>query len=98
MTLMLAARDGENSKVQLSDEALIDNLMVFFFGGFDTTSIGLAYAVYELARHPDVAAKLRQEVRQVVGTRSQITYEDYRQMKFTTACWKEVLRLYPPAP
>lgn len=98
MTLMLMARDGENSKVRLSDEALIDNLMVFFFGGFDTTSIGLAYAAFCLAKHPDIARRLRSEVENVMGERTQVTYEDYLKMKFTTACWKEVLRLYPPAP
>ena len=95
MTLMLLARDGERS---ITDEALIDNMMVLFFGGYDTTSIGLAYACYELARHPAVARKVRSEVAEVMGERLDFTYEDYTRLSFTTAVWKETLRLYPPAP
>jgi cytochrome P450 len=98
MTYMLTAKDGENSKVQLSDQALIDNLVTFLFGGFDTTSIGLSYCLFELANHPNVVNKMRTEMNNVLGERTDITYDDYNELKYTQAVWKEILRLYPPAP
>ena len=45
-----------------------------------------------------MAAKLRNEVKSVMGSRTEPNYEDYKKLSYTTAVWKEVLRLYPPAP
>jgi cytochrome P450 len=45
---------AENQKVQLSEDTLADHLVTFFFGGFDTTSIALTYALYEVAQRPEV--------------------------------------------
>ena len=36
--------------------------MLFLVAGFENTSAGLAFVAYELALHPDVQDKLRQEV------------------------------------
>ena len=35
--------------------------------GYDTTGTTLAFACYDLAKHPDVQEKLRDEVEEILG-------------------------------
>ena len=35
--------------------------------GYDTTGTTLAFACYDLAKHPDVQEKLREEVEEILG-------------------------------
>lgn len=84
--------------VSLTDEALTDNLLTLLFGGFDTTSIALAYTLYSVAQHSEVEARLLAEILDVVGHTSRITYEHIANLKYCQAVITESLRLYPPAP
>ena len=43
---------------EISDEAIGDIIMTLLFGGYDTTSITLTYALYLLSKHPDIEAAL----------------------------------------
>jgi len=51
----------------------------------------------ELAKNPDVFTKLREEVDRVIGSKSELTYDDISELKYTNCAFKEALRLYPPA-
>ena len=65
---------------------------------------------YELSYHPEVYAKLRDEVLNTLGTNGKPTYEDLKNMKYLQYCLNEsknflvyvhlmiVLRLYPIVP
>ena len=86
LTLLLCA----DHKV-IKDETL--NILL---AGRDTTSCTLTFAVFALAEHPDVLARLRKEVLDVVGPSARPTYENVREMKYMRAFINEVLRLYPP--
>lgn len=48
--------------VELSDEDITAQALVFFLGGFDTTSVLMCYIMYELAINPDIQERLRREV------------------------------------
>ena len=50
---------------QISDEAIRDELITILLAGHETTATALAWALYELGRHPQVLAKLRAEVDEV---------------------------------
>ena len=87
------------SALHMSDEALSDNLVTFLFGGYDTTSLTLGYAFYELSRYPDAEIQVLNEILSVLGPVGAPTYQQLMgSLPFCTAFLEEVLRLYPPAP
>ena len=60
LSMLLTARfeDGE----PMSDDELRDQLMTLLVAGHETTATGLAWTVDLLGRHPDAAARLREEI------------------------------------
>lgn len=52
----------------------------------------------ELLKNPSSMAKARQELSQVIGSRSELEESDIAQLKYLQAIVKEVFRLHPPAP
>lgn len=57
---MLTMRYEDGSMLNL--EAIRDELITLLMAGNETTATALAWALYELVNHPDVLAKLRQEL------------------------------------
>ncbi|KAG6374893.1 cytochrome P450 [Boletus reticuloceps] len=82
----------EDQKV-LRDEAV--NIMI---AGRDTTAGTLTFAVYMLSQHPDVIARLREEIITKIGLSRRPTHDDIREMKYLRAFINEILRLYPSVP
>lgn len=78
-------------------EAMTDDFITFFVAGQETTANTLAFVFQELARHPEIVAKAREEIDRVLGERTEITYQDVNDLKYCSAIFKEALRLYPPA-
>ena len=62
-------------------QVLTDEIVNLLVAGRDTTSGTLAYGVYKLAEHPDIAERLRAEILDKVGPTRRPTYEDIRDMK-----------------
>ncbi|KAG0231007.1 hypothetical protein BGW41_002341 [Actinomortierella wolfii] len=82
---------------KLSDKELRDIFMNFMFAGRDTTAQTLVWQFYLILTHPDVEAKLRQEIDQVLEGSDDYIYETLtRDMAYTKAVFYETLRLYPP--
>ncbi|KAF8131053.1 cytochrome P450 [Boletus edulis] len=77
----------------LRDETL--NLLI---AGRDTTAATLTFSVYMLSQHPDVLARLREELITKIGLSRRPTHDDMRELKYLRAFINEVLRLYPPVP
>nr|AKH03537.1 cytochrome P450 3077A1 [Paracyclopina nana] len=66
--------------------------------GIDTTGNTAAFLLYNLAIHPEVQAKLVQEIDQVIGIdpkKCRITEKHFNQMPYLRACFQESLRLTP---
>ena len=70
-------------------KVLRDQLVNTLLAGRDTTAATLSWLFYELAYHPDVYAKLRQEVLSTVGVDGKPTYEDLKRMKYLQHCMNE---------
>ncbi len=94
LSLLLSARDEDGSA--LADEEVRDQLMTLMFAGHDTTTSTVSFLLYELARHPDVLARVQTEQDEVLGGRAP-SAELFRQMPYLDMVVDEVLRLYPAA-
>jgi cytochrome P450 len=87
---------NEEKGGEMSDAVLADTLMVLLFGGYDTTSITLTYALYLLATHADIQAQCVAEIKSILGTENSL--KDPADLPYTRAVVLETLRLYPAAP
>ncbi|KAM3915132.1 cytochrome P450 4A4-like [Leptodactylus fuscus] len=96
LDILLCAKD-ENGQ-GLSDEDLRAEVDTFMFEGHDTTASGISWILYCLAKHPEHQTKCREEIREVLGKRTTVEWEDLGKLPYTTMCIKEGLRLYPPVP
>ena len=54
----------------------------FFTAGNETTSLTLAFALYELSLNKDVQDRLRQEVRETFDKHGSFTYEAIQEMTY----------------
>jgi cytochrome P450 len=95
LSLLLGVRDetGEG----FSDKEMRDQVMTLMFAGHDTSTSTLTFMMYELARHPDVVARLQQEQDEVLGNEPPDIDRLEREMPYLEMVLDEVLRLYPPA-
>ncbi|KAF4620578.1 hypothetical protein D9613_000279 [Agrocybe pediades] len=75
---------------------LKDHISMFIMSGSETTSQTMSYALWELAKNPEVQAKLRREI---MLFHVDLSYDDIQdRMPYLDAICKEVLRLHPAAP
>jgi len=95
VSMLVAARDEEGGR--LTVEQIRDHLLTLFVAGHETSANGLAWAFYLLAQHPNVAAKLLEELdRELKGQPPMPA--DLERLPYLEQVTKEALRLYPPAP
>jgi cytochrome P450 len=90
LSLLLAARDEDGAP--LSDQALRDELVTLLVAGHETTATALAWAVHHLLVHPDVRARLADEVRGIDDPLA------LSRLDWLDAVAKETLRLTPIVP
>ena len=69
-----------------------------FLGASDTTSTTLEWLMAELMKNPIVMNKAQEEVRRVVGKKTNIDMNDIDKMSYLKCVIKENLRLHPPVP
>ncbi|XP_043930623.1 cholesterol 24-hydroxylase-like [Protopterus annectens] len=80
------------------DEIMLDNFITFFIAGQETTANQISFTIMELTRQPEITAKLRDEIDDVVGSKRDVSFDDLGKLQYMTQVLKESLRLYPPAP
>lgn len=94
-----AAEAGDPPPANVSTAAIGGHLFDFLFAAQDASTSSLLWAVTLLDAHPDVLAKIRTEVVRIWSPASglPITAEQLREMKYTEAVAREVLRIKAPA-
>ncbi len=99
LQIMLTSRDRVTGKL-MPDENIRAQLVTFLIAGHETTSGLLSYAIYRLAKNPDVEARLIEEVDRVLGRDYgyRPTWADIERLDYTSRVIKESLRLDPTAP
>ncbi|MEU3628449.1 cytochrome P450 [Amycolatopsis coloradensis] len=81
------------------DEVNIRNqIITFLVAGHETTSGALSFALYYLARNPDVLARAQSEVDKVWDGNPDPSYEEVAKLRYVRRVLDEALRLWPTAP
>ncbi|DBA86903.1 hypothetical protein WJX79_003539 [Trebouxia sp. C0005] len=87
---------------QLSQDRMAAEIGIFFLAGFETTGHSGAWLLYLLSQHPEVEAKICQELDQhgllVTPDRPnprQVTYDDLAKLTYLDMAIKESMRLFP---
>ncbi|KAL9131011.1 MAG: hypothetical protein Q9217_000953 [Psora testacea] len=85
-----------------SDKDLVNQLMTFLIAGHETTASALSWTICMLCRHPEVQARLQEEVRLALpdprNPKSLISASVIDNLTYLNAVCNEALRLYPPIP
>jgi cytochrome P450 len=92
---MIEAAVADPSMPEFDQQQAIDELKQYLWAGTETTALTLAWALYETARHPEAAERIRKEGEQVYGDREP-TAADYSALAYTRAVIQETMRIYPP--
>ncbi|KAK5641864.1 hypothetical protein RI129_010411 [Pyrocoelia pectoralis] len=88
---------GKPPKLELTDEDITAQALIFFLGGFITSSTLLSFMSYELAVNPEVQEKLQAEIDQTLNEYDgSLTYNTLQTMKYMDMVVSETLRKWPP--
>ncbi len=95
LQMLLDAR-YEDTGEGMSDKQLLDECLILFVAGHETTANALAWTWYLLSQHPEAVRRLREEHRAVLGERMP-EFDDLPRLEYTLQVIEESMRLYPPA-
>ena len=101
LSMMMQAQLDENATTgedarRMTDRQLRDEVVTLFLAGHETTAISLCWTLYLLSQHPEVEARLRRELDEVLAGRTP-TLEDLPRLEYTRMVRDESMRLFPPA-
>ncbi|HVS29338.1 MAG TPA: cytochrome P450, partial [Solirubrobacteraceae bacterium] len=94
LSMLLDARDEDGTG--LTDLELRHQVMTLLFGGHDTSSSTFSFLVYELARNPEVLARVVAEQDRVLAGRAPTGDQLTGELPELDMALDETLRLYPP--
>jgi cytochrome P450 len=99
LSMLLAATDpeagDEGAGASMTDTQVRDECLTILLAGHETTANALTFALWLLARHPEVQERLAEECRTVLGGRLP-SAADYPRLGLAEQVFAEALRLYPP--
>jgi len=78
----------------MTNEQLIDEILILFVAGHETTSNALTFALQLVAQDKDAQKKIREEVNQFDAND---ILNSIQKLPYAKQCIEETLRLYPPA-
>ena len=92
---MIEAAVNDPTVPEFDRKQAVDELKQYLWAGTETTALTLAWALYETAKNPAAAERIRKEGEAVCGDREP-TAADYSTLVYTRAVIQETMRLYPP--
>jgi len=95
LSILLHAQDADDGTA-MTDRQVRDEAMTLFLAGHETTAVALSWTWYLLAQHPQVEARVTDELRAVLGGRAP-ALADVPRLTYTERVVTESMRLYPPA-
>ncbi|CAN6994642.1 unnamed protein product [Brassica rapa subsp. trilocularis] len=86
-------------KGEITEEEVVDNMVLLVFAAHDTTSYAMAMTFKMLAQHPTCLHTLLKEHVQIKANKGEgeyLTVEDVKKMKYSWQVVRETMRLSPP--
>lgn len=81
--MMQSETDKNKGRLQLSIDEVAAHCLLFFIASFETSSTTMNFCLYELARHPEIQSKVRDEIRRVLAKYDgKFTYEALMDMTY----------------
>lgn len=93
---MLLDSRYEDTGEPMPDAQLVDEIMVLFAAGHETSANALAWTIWLLDQHPEALAKVREEI-SAVEANGPVGFESARELTYLTQVIEESMRMYPPA-
>ncbi|CAN8013433.1 unnamed protein product [Ixodes persulcatus] len=82
----------------LTEDEALAQCVFFFLAGQDTTSSAISFTLYLLAIHPEIQAKLREEVDDCFKKHGpEPSLDVISKLRYLHAVLSESLRMFPPA-
>jgi len=94
MDMLLKATYEDGSS--MPEEQLIDEILILFAAGHETTANALGFILFLLAKHPEKQEKAFLEVNAIDWSKD-IEMDSLRKLGYVKQCIEEGMRLYPPA-
>jgi cytochrome P450 len=76
-------------------QEMVDQVAIFFLAGHETSASALSWALFLLAMHPEIQARVAAECAGLPDTPG---FADLSKLRLTRDVFRETLRLYPPVP
>ncbi|CAL9127529.1 unnamed protein product [Musa acuminata var. zebrina] len=98
ITYMLSL-GGEDDAREMTEEEILDNLMLVMFAGYDTSAALITFMIRHLADDPvnrTIVIHEQQEIAKGKASGEALTLSDLNKMKHTWCAAMEILRMIPP--
>lgn len=92
---MLIQTRYEDTQLPMSDEQLVDEMLILFIAGHETTANALSFIFFEISKNPEAEKKLSQEIAE--EGENIFTSESLMKKSYTSNIIKEAMRLHSPA-
>ena len=93
--VLMSIKNPDGGNRFLADE-VTGMFISMMFAGHHTTSGTAAWTLIEWLRHPDVLAKVDEELAELYKDGAEVSYQALREMPLLESSIKEALRLHPP--
>jgi len=92
---MLLKAKYEDDGTSMTNEQLIDEILIFFVAGHETTANALTFTFHLIAKNPEVYQKALLEIEAIDDDLPPM--EKIAKLNYVKNCVEESMRLYPPA-